>query len=420
MKDLTALRARLRRAGLKPASALPTPARKTPAIPVDWPGRAVVTPIGTYFLAEYRYMADRPHGKGILSDLLEVSPLPDIPGVGEGISPRKLVFMDTETTGLSGGAGTLAFLVGTGSYVEGGYLLRQYFLADPSGEAAMLEACLEEMEAAEALVTFNGRAFDVPILQTRASLRLRRRDALTRIGHFDLLIHARRLWRNRLESCSLHGLETDVLDFRRTTEDVPSGLIPYLYREYLRTNDPNLMAGVLYHNTQDILSMAVLAAEVVDRYRRPPAEIEDPLDALAMAFVYRGLGRAAPAEEGFRAALDAPLEKADRVRALEGLANMLKAGGGAERAVALWEEWHTVAPEDPLPSIELAKFFEWRARDLDAAARWAEAASAAAGSLPEPARRREVERAVAHRLKRLERKQKSAGRKKKVRARSPS
>jgi uncharacterized protein YprB with RNaseH-like and TPR domain len=410
MKDLSVLRSRLRRAGLTPASTLPPPARRAPALPVDWPGQAVATPIGTYFLAEFRYAADRPHGSGILSDLLGVSPLPDVLELAEGIAPTDLVFMDTETTGLAGGAGTLAFLVGTGSYADGGFRVRQYFLADPSGEAAMLDACLAEMEAGKALVTFNGRAFDVPILQARSALRLRRFDALTRPAHFDLLLHARRLWRTRLESCSLHGLETDVLDFRRSTEDVPSGLIPYLYREYLQTNDPKLLAGVLYHNTQDILSMAVLAAEVVERYRRPPAEIEDPLDALAMAFVYRGRGRLDLAEQGFRAALEAPLEKTERVRAFEGLSRLLKSGGFPERAVELWEAWHAAAPEDPFPCVELAKFHEWRTRDLEAAMRWAaSAAEAASGG------RREIIRAVTHRVKRLKRKQKKTGRKKAAR-----
>jgi uncharacterized protein YprB with RNaseH-like and TPR domain len=415
MKNLTALRARLRRAGLKPAATLPTPAPKTPALPADWPGQAVVTPVGTYFLAEYHYASDRPHGKGILSDLLGISLPPDLLDLEMGTTPADLVFMDTETTGLSGGAGTLAFLVGTGSYTDEGFLVRQYFLTDPSGEAAMLEACLDEMEAGKALVTFNGRAFDVPILQTRSALRLRRLDALTRPAHFDLLIHSRRLWRNRLDSCSLHGLETDVLDFRRSTEDVPSGMIPYLYREYLQTNDPNLMAGVLYHNVQDILSLAVLAAEVAGRYRTSPAEFADPLDALAMAFIYRRIGRVELAEQSYRCALNAALETADRVRALKGLASLYKSGGFPERSVELWEAWHAADPEDPNPCVELAKFHEWRTHDVKSAMRWAKSAAKATQGKPAAFRRREVARAVAHRIRRLKRKQKKRGRKKTAR-----
>jgi uncharacterized protein YprB with RNaseH-like and TPR domain len=416
MRDLTALRARLRQAGLKPASSLTPPVRKQPAIPVDWPGREIITPIGSFMLAEYRYAADWRHGGSALAKLLETSPFPNFPDVPTDTTPADMIFMDTETTGLAGGAGTLAFLVGTGFYTAEGFVLRQYFLPDPSGEAAMLEASLAEMESYKALVTFNGRAFDVPILQARAALRLRRLDALTGIAQFDLLVHARRLWKSRLESCALRNLETDLLDVRRSSEDVPGGLIPYLYREYLQTNDPNLIAGVLYHNAQDILSMAILAAEVADKYRRAPDEFEDPLDALAMGFIYRGMGRRTTAEQSFRAALQAGLAGEDRVRALEGLANLLKASGGVEGAVELWEAWHVTAPDDPLPCIELAKFYEWRKRDLAQAVQWTEFALSAAERIPDAGRRRELERAVTHRMQRLEKKQKSAARKKPPRA----
>jgi uncharacterized protein len=415
MRDLTALRARLRQAGLKPASSLPPPVRKQPAIPIDWPGREVVTPAGAFMLAEYNYAADWRHGGKALAKLLETSPLPNFPDVPADATPADMIFMDTETTGLAGGAGTLAFLVGTGSYTAEGFVLRQYFLPDPSGEAAMLEASLAEMESHKALVTFNGRAFDVPILQARAALRLRRLDALTGIAQFDLLIHSRRLWRSRLESFALRTLEAEVLGVRRSSDDVPSGLIPYLYREYLQTNDPNLMAGVLYHNAQDILSMAILAAEVADRYRRAPDEFEDPLDALAMGFIYRGLGKMTLAEQSLRAALQADLAGEDRVRALEGLANILKAGGGYDGAAGMWEAWHTTAPDDPMPCIELAKFYEWRKRNLDQAVQWTEFALSAAERIPAAGRRRELERAVAHRMQRLEKKQKSATRKKRAR-----
>jgi uncharacterized protein YprB with RNaseH-like and TPR domain len=415
MRDLTALRARLRQAGLKPASSLPPPIRKQPAIPVEWPGREVVTPAGAFMLAEYRYAPEWCHGGKALTRFLKAAPLPNFLDVPPDATPADMIFMDTETTGLAGGAGTLAFLVGTGFFTPDGFVLRQYFLPDPSGEAAMLGASLAEMESYKALVTFNGRAFDVPILQARAALRLRRLDALTRIAQFDLLFHARRLWRSRLESCALRSLEAEVLDVRRSSDDVPSGLIPYLYREYLQTNDPNLMAGVLYHNAQDILSMAILAAEVAERYRRDPDEFEDPLDALAMGFIYRGLGRTALAEQSLRAALRADLAGEDRVRALEGLANLYKAGGGFEGAAELWEAWHAAAPDDPMPCIELAKFYEWRKRDLPQAVQWTEIALSAAERIPAAGRRRELERAAAHRMQRLEKKQKSAARKKRAR-----
>jgi hypothetical protein len=266
----------------------------------------------------------------------------------------------------------------------------------------MLAAALAEMEAGSALVTFNGRGFDVPILQARASLRLRRFDALAQTPHWDLLPHARRLWKRRLESCALRALEIELLGVRRSTEDVPSSMIPYLYREYLRSGDPRLIAGVLYHNVQDILSMALLAERVLDRYTRPIAEIEDPLEVLSLAFAHRRLGRFDLAETAFRVAVDCGLDSANRSRALEGLAGMLKAKGDSAAAVELWEAWVTSAPDDPRPRIELAKYYEWRMDDPSKAMEWTERAAAVA--LPSGARRRDAEQAVAHRLQRLQRK----------------
>jgi uncharacterized protein YprB with RNaseH-like and TPR domain len=404
MKDLHALRARLRQAGLKPASELKPPAPKPAALPADWPGRAVPTPIGKYYLAEYQYGEDFFQGKLPLLDFLNLSPLPDFLEVTKETDPARMVFMDTETTGLAGGTGTLAFLVGVGTCAEGTFRLRQYFLPDPAGEAGMLEAVLAEMEEGSALVTFNGRGFDVPILQARSALRLRRYDALTDVPHLDLLPHARRLWKRRLESCALRSLEADLLDVRRSTEDVPSSMIPYLYREYLRTGDPNLISGVLYHNAQDILSMAVLLAEVLGRYTRPPSEIEYPADVLSLAFVYRGLGRIEPAEAAFRAAIASELGAVDRIAAWEGLAALLKTRGSSAAAVEFWEAWYAFAPDDPRPSIELAKFHEWRTRDLPAALLWAGRALSAADGLPDSTKRRMNKNAVDHRIKRLRRK----------------
>jgi uncharacterized protein YprB with RNaseH-like and TPR domain len=356
-----------------------------------------------YYLIEREYPPAYRHGERILDRLLGSASLPamfNLPGETE---PSRMIFMDTETTGLAGGAGTLAFLVGTGSFGKNGFLLRQYFLPDPAGEAAMLEDVLTEMEAGAALVTFNGRAFDVPILQARATLRLRRFDALKGTAHLDLLAHARRLWRRKLDSCSLGSLEHEMLGVRRSYEDVPSSLIPFLYREYLQTGDPQPMEGVLYHNAQDILSMATLAADILDRYLLPPAEIPDPLEALSLAFSFRREGQTDPAEDAFRASLRGTLPAAERAHALEGLAALLKQKRTTREAAAFWEEWHTLAPEDPRPCVELAKYYEWREKDAARALAWAEQALSAAQEMPLPVQR-DAKRAAEHRIKRLKRK----------------
>jgi len=165
-----------------------------------------------------------------------------------------------------------------------------------------------------------------------------------------------------------------------------------------------LIAGVLYHNVQDILSMALLAARVLDRYTRPVGEIEDPLEVLSLAFVHRGLGRFDLAETAFRTAVECGLDRENRTRALEGLAGMLKAKGDSAAAVEFWEAWCASAPDDPRPSIELAKYYEWRMGDPSAAVLWAERALSAVDGMPDGTKRRKIKIAVDHRIERLSRK----------------
>ena len=224
-----------------------------------------------------------PGDQGLL-DFLPYSPLPDFLEIPRETDLSKMVFMDTETTGLAGGTGK-GVLIGTGACIDGAFVVRQYFLPDPSAEGAMLAAALAEMEAGSALVTFNGRGFDVPILQARTSLRLQRRDALAQTPHWDLLPHARPVEATfeilRAAVAGNRAPRRAPFHRRRSQRHDSVSL-----REYLRTGDPRLIAGVLYHNVQDVLSMALLAARVLNRYTRPIAEIEDPLEVLSLAFAH--------------------------------------------------------------------------------------------------------------------------------------
>src|SRR5690606_37808519 len=163
-----------------------------------------------------------------------------------------------ETTGLSRGTGTYAFLVGVGRFVEGDFRLRQFFMRDYDDEYPMLEALRAELAEAEAIVTFNGRSFDWPLLETRSTMnRLR----LPRLPHLDLLYPARRLWRPIIGGCRLSELEGAVLGLERH-DDVPGYLIPQLYFDFLQTGDATPLTGVLVHNRLDILSMAALVGYV--------------------------------------------------------------------------------------------------------------------------------------------------------------
>jgi uncharacterized protein YprB with RNaseH-like and TPR domain len=167
----------------------------------------------------------------------------------------EVIFLDLETTGLSGGAGTYAFLCGLGRTRGETFSVTQYFLKNPAHEPEWLRAIDDDIPRGAALVTYNGRAFDAPMLLTRHVLA--RMDAHWESSpHIDLLYFSRRLYRGRLDSCSLGSVERHVLGLRRSGEDVPGSLIPAMYAQYLRTGDASELGGVFYHNVFDIASLA--------------------------------------------------------------------------------------------------------------------------------------------------------------------
>lgn len=398
------IRERLIRAGRR-SPAKPRPRSRLWVLPDDWPIRQATNVHGDYMFLESSYTAEDRHGRLSLGELsLRISPDEGISGFPQGLSLGALSFIDTETTGLSGGTGTLAFLVGIGRFESGNFVLRQYFLRDPGEEAAMLEAVVAQLGNSRGLVTFNGRGFDLPILQARATLRLRQRAVLSDLPHLDLLIHARRFWRRRLESCSLGSLETHALGIVRQATDIESALIPEIYREYLKTGEAGALDRVLYHNAIDILSLVALAGDLFDRYSRELDSLADPRDGLTLAYLYWRQGRTEEAQKAFQSSLGGELPGEDRVRAEWGLGYLLKQIGRPEQATAHWEACHRLAPLDPRPCLELAKYYEWRQRDFTRAAAWAQAAQDALAGLPAGWQRSAAEGDLLHRLARLERK----------------
>jgi uncharacterized protein YprB with RNaseH-like and TPR domain len=322
-------------------------------------------------------------------------------------SMEDLLFLDTETTGLAGGAGTLAFLVGVGTFTAKGFRLRQYFLRDPADEAAMLHALLEDLDLASGLVTFNGQAFDLPLLESRYVIGLRQRRGLLAAPHLDLLHPSRRLWSRALPDCTMGTIEQQILHLHRSDDDVPGAMIPALYIEYLRTGATEGIQRVIYHNTMDVLSLVGVATQVLGRHCQPdPAQL-NASEALAVGRWHQRAGRVDPAAHALRSAV-ASSEGDLRLEALRRLTEYLKRGGRAAEALPAWAEWHDRAPADPTPCIELAKYFEWRSRDVDLALHWSEEALASLIHWPADWRRDEVAARLTHRLARLRAKRTAA------------
>lgn len=405
MTDRAALRRRLGRLGAPRArSERPRPAQA----PLEFPaGIEIPTPHGAAYRIERTYPADLSHGRSRLTDLLgfemdwaaELASAPTL----RFAAPEHLVFLDTETTGLAGGAGTLVFLVGVGVFVEGEFRLRQYFLRHPDQEPAMLHALQEDLERAGAFVTFNGRAFDMPLLEMRYGLGLRRTWPLNGWPQVDLLWPSRRLWRRSLPDCSLGTIERRVLGVERSQIDVPGEEIPALYLDYLRTGRMDEMARVVYHNALDVLSLVALLSHVLDLHRTPEVKRLSPPEALALARWHARAGRRETADAAYQRALEAD-EAELQVEALRRVTEHFKQSGRAAAAVPEWQRWHAIAPQDPRPCVELAKFCEWQAGDLTQARTWAEAGLRSLAEWPVGWRRDAVRRLIQHRLARLDRK----------------
>src|SRR3990172_4238228 len=408
MSDPTELRRRLSRLGRqKPQVSRGRPFLAPANVSELPPGEELSTPFGAAFRMDTPYPIDHLHGPSTLGDVLgydavlaaEVVRQPKL-----ALAPlQRMAFLDTETTGLAGGAGTLVFLVGIGTFEGDAFRLRQYFLRDPSEEPGMLHALQHDLEAVQGFVTFNGQTFDVPLLEMRYRVGLRREWRLTGWPQLDLLHPSRRLWRRSLPDCSLGTIERQVLGVSRSQEDVPGALIPGLYLDYLRTGDAADMARVLYHNAVDILSLVGLTSLILDRHRFQDPNDLSAAEALGLARWHQTAGRTGEAEAAWQAALAAG-EQSVKLEALRRFGAHLKGRGRRSEAVSGWRTWHELAPADPAAGVELAEYDGWEAGDLEEAEAWTGAALGCLKRWTADWRRDQITAEIEHRRRRLVRK----------------
>jgi uncharacterized protein len=321
---------------------------------------------------------------------------------GEGDPP--VVFLDLETTGLSGGAGTVAFLVGCGFFRGGAFHTRQFFLTGFAAERALLHAVTSLLSRAACLVTYNGKTFDVPVMETRWLFH-RVQPPWTELTHLDMVHVSRRLWRARGDldeaGCRLVMLEHDLLGVTRF-DDVPGHDIPERYFQYIRGGDPTLLEPVLHHNRLDLLSLACLTSRMLRLVREGASSARDPQECLALGRELARLRDETRADACFQAAADSPFASASvRAEALYTLARRLRRARRYHEAALVWRRLiASNAPRDLLRSEAreaLAVHYEHRDRDLDAAHEWATDGYRVESDIA----RRD---AFAHRLARLKRK----------------
>jgi hypothetical protein len=351
---------------------------------------------GVYCLKRTLYPATYRHGQALLSRLDPDRPLAlsaftpdDRAGV---VNLRRTMFFDTETTGL-GGAGVVPFLCGCGSFTLEGFEVRQYILPDYSDEAALLEDLLEEFGENTTVVSYNGKAFDEPIVRDRMIInRVARQIPMGE--HVDLLHATRRLFRRRLQDCTLGNIERRLFGFERT-DDIPGYLIPTVYFEWLSEQKLDLMHDVIEHNCLDIITLAFLADHLATIFDSSGETLDRTDDIHSLARVY---GRRKQNDEVNklyqRIAGDSPENLPEDVRWYHSLA--LKRGGEWDGAVSLWLGLASSnSREGYRANVELAKYFEHRQPDLSRAIEYARRARRVC-SYPSHLK------ALDHRLRRLE------------------
>lgn len=280
---------------------------------------------------------------------------------------RRALFLDTETTGLSGGAGTVAFLVGVG-WVQGeDFVVRQYLMPDYGAEPMMLSQLAGLFERFEWVVTFNGKSFDMPLLESRFTLN-RMRTLYKEMIQMDLLHPARRVWKMRLRKCNLGALETRILKLERA-HDLPGSEVPQRYFDYLRTRDFSLLEDILEHNLQDILSLGALLGELCAVYEAPDAQgSASDLYSLGRVLEKRGEGEAAQqcyqqaAKPRPLLSVEALCDERGAIQANWALSMMLKRSGEFERAEQIWVQMCERGQMGLLPYVERLKVLEHRSR----------------------------------------------------------
>lgn len=280
------------------------------------------------------------------------------------IQPEDILFLDTETTGLSGGVGTIAFQIGVGYFAPSGFVVEQFLMHDYPEEAEMLRLLDGLMQRFSILCTFNGRTFDVPLLKSRFLMNRIPTAHIPEV-HADVLYPARRLWKLRLKNCRLSNLEEQLLHVQRD-DDLPGALVPQTYFQYLKDGNFAPLVKILEHNKQDIVSLAQLfyfMCRQVDQ----PEEISEGEDLFSLARAMEKRGEREKAMKCYR------LSAANGMlgESYQAMARMEKRSGNCVAAIRLYQAMLTQGKEPVAACEALAKLYEHQLKDISGAISYA-------------------------------------------------
>lgn len=332
-------------------------------------GKLIETEAGPAFVVTKEYELSHEHGLFPLQIIEDVSPqFLQLAGKDENLlnlDVHKAIFFDTETTGLAGGSGTYIFLAGLGFFAENKFMLKQFFLRDFPDEPAMLHAIGEITNDYRHVISFNGKSYDWPLLQTRFTynrMRITNPDPL----HFDLLHASRRIWKNSLPDCSLGSLERNVLRVQRNG-DIPSFLIPQMYFEYLRTKDATPLKPVFYHNEIDILSLITLSILLHNIHENPMEHLSNPAELLSLASHYDAMEQWERNIHIYDQLFHRATNPQNKLETGIRLGYCHKRLGRWDDALQLWEQLTSLGNFRIEPYEEMAKYFEHRKCDFQKA-----------------------------------------------------
>ena len=273
--------------------------------------------------------------------------------------PGRVAYVDTETTGLMGGAGTYVFAAAVATPLDCGLRVAQFFLPEPGMESAFLRAVHDEMGAADGVATFNGGSFDLPVLRTRWVMS-RMPGEFTHAAHVDLLTLVRALYRHRLETCTLRYVEQRILGYERD-DPLPSALVPDAYFDYLRMGARDVLEAALEHNRLDVISLVHLHSRLLRRLEGGDIDM-DADDWLALG---RHRWRRGARADGWRALRNATAFASGAAAATAGLllTRRLVRKGSIASADRLLDWLESSARDDLRVSVARARLLEWRRRD---------------------------------------------------------
>ncbi len=293
----------------------------------------------------------------------------------EGLDLSSAVFLDLETTGLAGGTGTVPFLVGLAYYRDERFKVTQFFLNEMAEEDRLVRELAQFVQdmGFKSIVTYNGKAFDLPLVETRFALH-RMTCPLRGLPHLDFLFSARSLWKHKYDSCRLFHLAQQIVQAERS-EDIPGAEIPLRYFQYIRSGDFSLIEPILYHNQEDLLSLlgvVVAGSVLVERNRETAEKGEgDPMDLYGVAKLFERAGDAKTSAALLEKALDGRrgLTAEASQAARKKLSHHFKKSKNWDRALPFWQEMAAGEEVDCDCFRELAMYFEHMAKDYDEAIR---------------------------------------------------